>query len=586
MNRRWTDIPSPVLTWLTWLIMVTALSATVVLSDGDRMLLGDDAMRMVEAIDLLNGQAWTDTTQYRDNTPYGASMHWSRLIDAPLVGLMIVFRPLFGSGAADAAAFVWPLLVLLGVIAFLVALTERLAGQAGRIPILVLTAMALPVYSEFYPGRVDHHNVQTLLALAVILSTVAARTSVRWSVVAGVAAATALAIGTESIPVLLACLVTVPVFWVLDPFNRAAVLAFAASFGLASLAHFLAVTSPSAYLMGACDALSLTYVSAAGMYGLAIVVALSLGRWLAHPATRFAALALSGVLVGGTTLWFFPECVSGPYGNLDADLAAILMTEIGEAHPIWTWISAGLRPGLSILILPFAGLLAVVAAAFFDNPSRRMDWLILLAFCVALIVVMIMQVRGYRLAAIAVLPAAAWLVSVAWSRFRARQSPGAALVAGIAVLGFMGAVHWAVAVALFVPHVKPRQIARNEAWNACLDRDSYARLASLPPGRIISYLLIGPQILLNTPHSIVTAGYHRNEAGLRDAVRFFSGDEAEARAVAAERGLDYLVFCRGLQPQEGLHGLPRFEGTGWSWLTMLSGPEEPLQIYTIGATGR
>lgn len=586
MKRRWADIPSPVLIGLTWAILAIALSAMVILSGGGRMLLGDDAMRMVEAIDLRNGQAWTDTTQYRDNTPYGASMHWSRLIDAPLVGLMIVFRPLFGSGAADAAAFVWPLLVLLGVIALLVALTERLVGPAGRIPILVLTAMALPIYSEFYPGRVDHHNVQTLLALAVILSTIAARTSIRWSVVAGVAAATALAIGTESIPVLLAGLVTVPMFWVLDPFNRAAVLAFAASFGLASLTHFLAVTSPSAYLTGACDALSLTYVSAAGLYGLAIVVVLSLGRWLAHPIARFAALAVSGVLVGGTILWLFPECMSGPYGNLDADLAAMLMTEIGEAYPIWTWISAGLRPGLSILILPFIGLGALIAAASFAKPSRRLDWLVLLAFCIALTMVMIMQVRGYRLAAIAVLPAGAWLVSATWSRFRARQTLGAAFVAGVAVLGFMGAVHWAVAVVAFSPYIKPHQVARNEAWNTCLDRDSYARLASLPPGRVVSYLLIGPQILLNTPHAIVTAGYHRNEAGLRDAVRFFSGDEAAARAVAAERGLDYLVFCRGLQPQEGLHGLPLFQGTKWPWLTRLSEPGEPLQIYAIEAASR
>lgn len=574
------------LIWLTWLIMAMALAAMVVLSDGGRMLLGDDAMRMVEATDLLNGQAWTDTTQYRDNTPYGASMHWSRLIDAPLVGLMIVFKPLFGSGAADAAAFVWPLLVLLGVIALLAALTERLVGKAGRIPILVLTAMALPIYSEFYPGRVDHHNVQTLLALAVILSTIAARTSLRWSIIAGIAAATTLAIGTESIPVLLACLIAVPIFWVLDPANRGAVLAFAASFGLASLAHFLAVTSPSAYLGGACDALSLTYVSAAGMYGLAIIAALSLGRWLTHPLMRFAALAVSGVLIGGTTFWFFPECLSGPYGDLDADLAAILLTEIGEAQAIWTWTGAGLRPGLSILILPFIGLGALIAAVICARPSRRLDWLVLLAFCVALTMVMIMQVRGYRLAAMAVLPAAAWLVSITWSRFRARQSLGAAFVAGITVLGFMGAVHWALAVALLMPHLKPHDAARNDAWDACLDRDSYARLASLPPGRVISYLLIGPQILLNTPHAIVTAGYHRNEAGLRDAVRFFSGDEAEARAVAAERGLDYLVFCRGLQPQEGLHGLPPFRGTEWDWLTALSEPDEPLQIYAIEATGR
>lgn len=40
MKRRWADIPSPVLIGLTWAIMAIALSAMVILSDGDRMLLG------------------------------------------------------------------------------------------------------------------------------------------------------------------------------------------------------------------------------------------------------------------------------------------------------------------------------------------------------------------------------------------------------------------------------------------------------------------------------------------------------------------------------------------------------------------
>lgn len=581
MGRPQGQISSLVLIGLSWLMMVAALSVPILISGTDKAVLGDDAMRMVEAIDLFNGQAWTDTTQYRDNTPYGAPMHWSRLIDVPIVMLMAIFTPFLGKGAADAAAMAWPPLVLLGVIATLVALAERLVGPRGRIPVVVLAATALPVYSEFYPGRVDHHNVQALLALLAILSTIAARKSTPWAIAAGLVSATALAIGTESLPVIFANLAVVPLFWVIDPIGgRRPLLGFAASFGLATLLHLLAVTAPSAYFVPACDALSLTYVSAAGLYGLAVLIAVSLGARLKGPAMRFVVLLVLGALSGATALWLFPECLKGPYGNLDADLAAVLLTEIGEAQPLWVWMM-GLRPALAILVLPFIGLGAVVAAAIFDSPSRRIDWLVLLAFSLALTLVMIAQVRGYRLAGMAGLPAAAWLISRAWTRFGSRKTVGAAALAAVTYLGFMGTVHWALATAFIPEKRSPRQAERSTAWQDCLDRDSFARLAALPPGRIMSYLIMGPQILLYTPHTIVTAGYHRNEAGLRDAIRFFSGDAQAARSVAEERGLDYLVFCRGIPAEEGLYGMPPFRGTEWPWLTALSGPDEPIQIYAI-----
>jgi hypothetical protein len=64
-------------------------------------------------------------------------------------------------------------------------------------------------------------------------------------------------------------------------------------------------------------------------------------------------------------------------------------------------------------------------------------------------------------------------------------------------------------------------------------------------------------------------------------VRFFGGGEAEARAVAAERELDYLVFCRGLPASQALHGIPDFAGLSWSWLVPVSPPDAVIQIYAI-----
>ena len=47
----------------------------------------DDQLRLVEVRDWLNGQSFYDVTQYRMNQPWGAPMHWSRLVDMPLAAL-------------------------------------------------------------------------------------------------------------------------------------------------------------------------------------------------------------------------------------------------------------------------------------------------------------------------------------------------------------------------------------------------------------------------------------------------------------------------------------------------------------------
>src|ERR1039458_7159007 len=45
----------------------------------------DDAMRLVQVRSLLAGQPWFDMTSYRLDPPAGVFMHWSRVVDVPLV---------------------------------------------------------------------------------------------------------------------------------------------------------------------------------------------------------------------------------------------------------------------------------------------------------------------------------------------------------------------------------------------------------------------------------------------------------------------------------------------------------------------
>jgi hypothetical protein len=130
----------------------------------------DDAVRLVSVRELLAGAPWFDTTLPRIGAPEPLVSHWSRLIDAPLALLMLLLRPLFGAqGAEIATRLVWP--VLLFFILQLM-ISREACRRAG--PWALMFAVALPVLSimplvQFRPGRIDHHNVQILCAVAGLM---------------------------------------------------------------------------------------------------------------------------------------------------------------------------------------------------------------------------------------------------------------------------------------------------------------------------------------------------------------------------------------------------------------------------------
>lgn len=566
---------------LVWALLAAALGASALRTGDAANIAGDDAMRLVGAIDLFEGQSWFDTLQHRDNTPLGASMHFSRLIDGPLALLIALFTPLAGAQAPWWAAFVWPLLVLLVVAALVASLAERLSGPSARLPALALLAMTLPVYTEFVPGRVDHHNVQVALTLGIILATIEGRHSLKWSAAAAALAAAGIAVGTEILPSVIGLLAYVALHWALDPkIARGPLVAVAIAFPVALLVLLLGTMPPQSWLNPACDALSPVYLVAGLLYGAACLGAIAVTRRATAPLHRLLALAVLGVAALAILLVLFPDCRRGPYGNFDPELAAILLPQIGEAQPVWVW-AAEWRPQLVLLFAPLAGMVAIAVAILFTTGERRARLVVLGGFCVLLFVVSLLQVRGVRLLAIALVPVGGVVVAAAWARFRARQSLGSAALASLAIFAFASVAQWTLAIgALSGVRAGPGD-SHAAAWAACNARAAFAPLAALPPSRVMAYVMIGPQLLLETPHSVVSAGYHRNEEGLRDTVRFFGGGEAVARAVAEERQLDYLVFCRNISPSDGLAGVAPFAPTDWSWLTPVSAPEAPIQIYAI-----
>lgn len=564
------------LVFLFWAVVALVFAIRTWLQYGGIPLVGggDDATRMVTATDLLNGQNWFDSIEHRDNTPFGADMHWSRLIDTPIAALIAVFRPFFGLAIAkDIAATTWPLLLFLPLLALEAAIARAIMPAANLLPAVVLPVLALAILDEFRPGRVDHHNVQLVLCLVGLLAFLAARTSWRGGVVAGLALATSLAIGLETVTFVAGAIAILSLLWVIEPERyRSVLIGFAASLFLGALGHFFILIGPARYTELFCDVLGIPYLFVIGTSALAMLIA-------AFAASKvqnvFVRLVTIGGLGGAGALGFallFPQCLAGPYGIVDPRIIAAMYGDIAEAQGLGRAIMVDPSGAAAFALAALAALPITAWLAFRSKGDTRVNWIIVLVFLVIADGTMLFQMRGAKFAAAYAIPSGVFLINAARQRYLAsRKSAAVAGLVGSWLL-YAGAAQALIVGAPQSLLMPPRQaptglVAQSIVGSECLKPPYLAKLAELPPGRVMAPIRIGPLILNLTPHSIVSSGFHRNNAGTLDVLAFYPGTDAERREILERRGVDYVVSCGMSLSGEGL--------------VPISEPGDFLQIYKV-----
>ena len=180
----------------------------------------DDNMRIMQVRGLLHGQGWFDLRQYRMNPPFGANIHWSRLVDLPIAGLILLLRPILGGAGAERwAVAIAPLLPYL-LLLYALALTARRLVDPRAYPLAFLALFfAGSANGMFMPERIDHHGWQLAL-LALSMSAIADPKRVRGGLTLGIASALSLAIGLEMLIYIAVMGVATALFWVADADER------------------------------------------------------------------------------------------------------------------------------------------------------------------------------------------------------------------------------------------------------------------------------------------------------------------------------------------------------------------------------
>lgn len=575
-----------------WLVSVIGLTLRSIYGGMPLIADTDDAMRLVEVHDFLAGQGWYDLTQYRLDTPYGGSMHWSRLVDLPIALLITVLRPLFGVAAETAAAYAYPFALLLGLLWLSARLSMRFAGPEGMLPGLALPAFSLITLTDFSPGRFDHHSVQVLLLLVLALCTIEALERPRRAIGAGIAAGAAIAIGIESLPGVVSAILAFGLLWVLDGRHATALRYFGLGFGGATLLFLGLALPPAQWFSPACDAISIVYAAPAVGTGLAFVV-LSFTP-LRTPLRRLAAGVMAGGALVALLVALFPQCLRGPYAALDPWLVDNWLDRIREAQPLI--VALGDNPVFVVAVtVPALLALGVAIWQLFAAPAAtRQKWITYAAFLVVALLVACIQLRAIRFANCLAVPAGAVLIVAVRAAYLRRAGIGSTAGLVGSWLGFAGvalALLTGLVLAVTSAGTVGTGFAAQPADASCRRPEAFAALALLPPVRIMTPIDLGAHMLLFTPHSVVSAPYHRNQDGVRDTFRFFNEPIEAARVILLSRGIELVVVCPGMPeldniPDAAPDSFARLlrEDRLPDWLDETSPPGSTLRVFRVEGT--
>ncbi len=530
------------------LAVALVLSTSWAIADWDRLRRlilpdADDMMRLAQVRDWIGGQAMNDWTQYRMAPPAGAPMHWSRLNDIGLAGIILALTPLVGRHAAELiAVMAYPVTLLTASMLLTGRIATHLWGADARRVAIVLAGLAFPGTTLFVPGRIDHHALQVVTIQIAILALM--RPTLRAGIVAGVALACSMMIGLETAPQVAALIAIASLAWGMRGATRAGQLAgFGGGFGGTTLL-FLWTMRPTYWSAQLCDA----FTPASATAILVVSGVLVLLAALTPRLTRIGATGriVAGALLGGVALSLvllrYPGCLTGPYGDVSPFLRTHFIAHIDEANSIFAqplWWRAVSLCGLTVAAC-LVGLWLTVR-----QPGRWTIWGPVVAVVAVSALVTLSQVRGVYIGAPLAPPILAGLIVAA--RMRTRWRIPALMGAWIAAAGISYMViPLSIERAIRpLPAIADPRLSSQTPQALCNSGDTWARVDRLPRGVVMAPTNMSSYMIGATHMSTVGAGYHRNDRANMDMYRYFLSPPGVGDPILTRWNVTYVMFCPG-----------------------------------------
>ena len=380
------DANPGILMLVLWLAATVALALPAMTGGIFDALSTDDAMRLVQVRDLIGGQGWFDLIQHRLDPP-GASMHWSRVIDAPLAALILLLRPLIGMHGAEAVTlFLWPVALFAATLVLVAAIAGVMSNKStsARMTAVLLAVLSAPALIHFRPGAIDHHNAQIALLLALILLASQIERSTVKAAAAGVASLS-LAIGIEMLPAILPIgLAVFGLFIWRGTSVSKQIGAFGAALAASSLMLAAALVPLPSLTLPVCDAFGGPVLLLVAGGGISLVIMVEIDRHYSSLRLRIVTGAALAIALLAAFLSQFAGCLASPYGQLDPIVTSLWVDRVAESISLARMLQLAPQKVLGFYGFPVMTMGFATAAPIQSNPLQRFRWIICIVALAAL----------------------------------------------------------------------------------------------------------------------------------------------------------------------------------------------------------
>jgi hypothetical protein len=500
----------------------------------------DDNMRISQVRAWLNGQGWYDLRQYKLNPPQGFDIHWSRLVDLPIAGMILLLRPFFGGKIAEQGAVaIAPLIPLLVTLVAAALTARRLIHPRAYIVACGMVLCCQVALDMFRPLRIDHHGWQ-LAFLMLTIAALADTERVRGGITVGIASALSLVIGLELLPYIAVAGASIALRWIGRREAKPRMVSYAVSFAGASTIGF-AIFASYANRAPVCDALSPVWLSTilVACAALLLLSQVDPARWPARLLLAFVA----GAAVAGFYWFTWPHC-RGRLEGVSPELYKLWLSNVREARPIYQQNAQTIVAGLTV---PTIGLIGAAWAIWRARHEEAVYcWSSIVVLSLFSVGMLFWQVRAGPAAQLIGVTGAAFL---GWNLIGWFASSKRMLVR---VFGIVGAFLIVSGIATYAAFpLLPNEKAKDKAyWDKvdhanrfCPTLPSLHPIATLPPATIMTFVDLGPRLITVTHHKAIAGPYHRNQQAILDIHHAFDGPPDQAREIAKRHGATLLLVC-------------------------------------------
>ena len=557
--------------WVVLSILLTAFSwQTALRLDFDDP---DDFLRLQQIRDFLAGQSWFDLTQYRLGAPVGLPMHWSRLVDMPVLLFLVPLKPLIGQHLAEVVAVIAaPLLTLLALMVAIAMIVRRLIDPNTATVILAcLLALSAPaVFLQVHPARIDHHGWQIVFA-ALAVAALLQRDPRRSGIGAGIALALYLNISIEGAPFVVATIGIVALLWAFD--RESGLRLTGALWSLAAMTLLATLITAPGYRWHEqmCDAVMPSHIAALTIASITAAFAVRLGSARAAPM-RIALLSGAAAVTLAVFGFMTPQCLGSPFGQMDPLVGSFWYDNVVEGMPVWRQDPIA---GASMVAFPLVGLVGTILASWrAETPEMRRRWAIMVALALATLVTGTLVRRSAGVAHVVAVPGALFLIGLILRHASTRLTPLARFMASALVVFGLSPVMPIIAAAAVTPLPSP-----NGHHIQSTDCDRLCALQKID---------LGPIVIATTPHSVYGSGYHRLVIPLRETILFFHQPPDHSEAFMRAHGFRHILVSPGSQETQlflkrAPHGMMAhlIDGPLPDWLVEVPLGSADLRLYRL-----